>query len=1558
MITASGVQTGVTTSPVKALSSAQRVGHSNAITSNVPAISVVQPSATRLPVNNISANSVYSVSPGTIIPVPYKVTTPVQVAPNTVANAAVAGNITAPSSNIPATSGLAPGMVFNQAPTVAVPPPSVQSQPQQLSSPANQSASSLQKLKVEDALTYLDQVKFQFGATCVYNEFLEIMKQFKSHTIDTPGVIQRVSDLFKGHPRLILGFNAFLPPGYQIRCINNSVHVITPGDVMQPLNAGPSNVPSVTENISTVTPSMNNAKSPASNQPLYYNRANAPISSMVPSTTVIARSVPPLIANHPPSHTVAQVQNRNPTPNVTGGGNVELVSEKQSPEFGRAISYVNKIKHRFINDPQTYQEFLDILTNYQKTSDSHDPQKPSSRMWGDKEVYNRVSILFKKDQDLMEEFASFLPEMTGMLVPKKRTPPPLTMPSKVYPPKANFPGQQKQPNAAYQANLQAAAQQNPRRRTLSNGSVVNVKSVPTAVAACVSNPSKVNAGITHSNKSQNSTSPNVNSIEVVPSKRPRMANVSDVHLKSEGTLVNTRSEFAMFDEIRTILQSDARGNSSPHYNDFIKSLSLLNRKIVSREEFASMVKPLFLERKQRNSHCLVFKWLLEFLGLNSTLYCKNSDVNQDHRVGKSQRGFQVKEDFDSHDENLDCNGELNESDNSKGTEYCKPEVDNVEVVVDSHKKVSVDCESTESVCSNELSGKNTKEAIDELQFGTDLLYTYPQHGTSYRIVPPHLLADQTPPIGLSKSISDCLNSQYRVVSSISGEFSSSSYASRKSYSLEYMHRIDDERFEFDMLLETNQSAIASLDFLQKAIHRASEMELQNFDLKRLLSPVNHYNLKTSANRVYGEKSEEILDSIFAHPKTTIPLVRSRLFARQEDWLMKKKAFCKTWNATSSKHALRALDFKGNAFKTTDTKNLRSKSLINDVERIYNEELYETEQIPSCITIDLKKTPNQQNASAPHLVERYNDKMTISDADKLTIYYLKRNCSNRDEKCRIKRLLKHLLKDLRYCHREALSDDEQSVNEEASEVEDTRRDKDLDLDDKEKFLDRSHDLQEILVPGNTGSVESTTDKDQCFLDREGGRRVLNHKRTFFCTTNWYLYFRLHLILCNRLAAIKQTCLHVVEKSVAVTQSFPSHKKSSDKNTTKTSVAVQLGLKKPNRVFNSGEELYEEFINSVCDLMDNKIDPEIFEDFVRQQLGLNSFECFTIDRLIHFIARQLQNIVSNDDNITCLKFLLEFYQVKPDHNSNSHSLMQYEYKFMENVQSPTNVFQVSFEDGQPDVVRVGFRMKSSESDPQFAYFENFKNWTDYITSSLPMETQQSFFKLRSDSGIMGKNTTLRKPVFLPRMMSRGQNCEMLQRRQDNNFLVFDNSDDFPSIDFKVAADGNQLTGQNFVIRKPFSGYRSKNKDPLLIQTHQKWKKIRFYNFTKWLRTKSHPKPQSDSPGALSCPSGNDFKHSKSLNDGPEKMENDNERSVDMSHDSLPKTDVNDGFKLAASPKKASSPTFQPVIDDSVQNGRTLSHKSYPSSDRDRCNSSSMELKKKEAIEQDFENKSRQK
>ncbi|KVH97754.1 hypothetical protein Ccrd_000113, partial [Cynara cardunculus var. scolymus] len=73
------------------------------------------------------------------------------------------------------------------------------------------------KLTTSDALMYLKDVKDMFlDRRDRYTEFLDVMKDFKAQRIDTTGVIARVKELFKGNRRLILGFNTFLPKGYEI----------------------------------------------------------------------------------------------------------------------------------------------------------------------------------------------------------------------------------------------------------------------------------------------------------------------------------------------------------------------------------------------------------------------------------------------------------------------------------------------------------------------------------------------------------------------------------------------------------------------------------------------------------------------------------------------------------------------------------------------------------------------------------------------------------------------------------------------------------------------------------------------------------------------------------------------------------------------------------------------------------------------------------------------------------------------------------------------------------------------------------------------------------------------------------------------------------------------------------------------------------------------------------------------------------------------------------------------------------------------------------------------
>lgn len=280
------------------------------------------------------------------------------------------------------------------------------------------------QLGVEDALAYLDKVKRQFHDRLeVYNQFLEIMKNFKSHNIDTPGVINHVCELFKGHDNLILGFNTFLPPGFKIELPNRALGptvggrpIITQGLTLaqqqqlmqqqiahnrlknqqrQQINAaGNQSSGAVVSGQGRGGGKASGRQSPNSN-----NNAASPIGVQNPMTQTLAMLNDPsaglsaFVAQHS-----GGVNGTAVSPNVLDDNTAAANVEGQPMEFDHAINYVTKIKKRFSAETDTYKTFLDILHSYQNEQRSI------------KEVLEQVSNLFKDHSDLLKEFTYFLPD--------------------------------------------------------------------------------------------------------------------------------------------------------------------------------------------------------------------------------------------------------------------------------------------------------------------------------------------------------------------------------------------------------------------------------------------------------------------------------------------------------------------------------------------------------------------------------------------------------------------------------------------------------------------------------------------------------------------------------------------------------------------------------------------------------------------------------------------------------------------------------------------------------------------------------------------------------------------------------------------------------------------------------------------------------------------------------------------------------------------------------------------------------------------------------------------
>lgn len=166
---------------------------------------------------------------------------------------------------------------------------------------------------------------------------------------------------------MILGFNAFLP----------KTHHIDPN--IQDFSRWAQSLPG-----NGYAPQVDSTTS----QQMY--RQTAPPMNVYPQSA--APQPGPYLQPAPPQ------MNASAVPSMPAVGPSPAIGRGANAQFNRAVSFVEKIKNRFANQPETYRAFLAILHSF------HRDQR------GIKEVYAQVQQLFRSEPDLLEEFSQFLPD--------------------------------------------------------------------------------------------------------------------------------------------------------------------------------------------------------------------------------------------------------------------------------------------------------------------------------------------------------------------------------------------------------------------------------------------------------------------------------------------------------------------------------------------------------------------------------------------------------------------------------------------------------------------------------------------------------------------------------------------------------------------------------------------------------------------------------------------------------------------------------------------------------------------------------------------------------------------------------------------------------------------------------------------------------------------------------------------------------------------------------------------------------------------------------------------
>ncbi len=991
------------------------------------------------------------------------------------------------------------------------------------------------RLRVEDALSYLDQVKYKFeNQPQIYNDFLDIMKEFKSQSIDTPGVIARVSCLFRGHQELIVGFNTFLPPGYRIEVqCNESVAVSMPGVIgagmqtivhtphgihtmgahghMSVLTTTPSTPPAATGITTIVSPmtaatttsatganrstsavaaaAAANQLPPGTHATVKFNSTSAPTAGQPIKSETAAAAAALLPQTPAPAHV------QNATPNFASSQPLTILSASANARNHQPVPVPLHMNNAHQPQPQTGPV---------PAGNSAPPQAPPPPAAAQPEEFNhainyvnKIKNRFSGQPNVYKQFLEILHTYQKDQKAIKEGSPPsgrFLTEAEVYAQVAKLFQNQEDLLNEFGQFLPEATNDYSSQAAAAAAATGNKKQPFNSTAGQPQAYKPYGAPVPGGNKygppPTSATKRGQGGAAYPPPKKAKIGVLRDVSLAEAGKY-GTLNEFAFFDKVRKALKSPEV------YDNFLRCLVLFNQEVISRQELVQITSTFL------NKHPELFKWFKDFVG---------------YKEGSGAGGSGI-------------DGALPQQAQMGGAGG-----------------------------RDRMSGDTAME-ID--------YQTCKRLGASYCALPKNFVQPRC--AGRTSLCREVLNDTW--VSFPSWSEDSQFVTSRKTQFEEFIYRTEDERFEFDVILETNKDTIKVLECVQKKMSRMAPEEAARHRLDDCLggsSPTIH---QRAIRRIYGEKAADIIDGLKRNPVVAVPLVLRRLKAKDEEWRDVQKNFNKVWRDQNEKFYLKSLDHQGLLFKQSDVRNLRSKSLLNEIETLYDER-HEQEEA---------STDGAAPVTGPHQTLDYHDPSILIDANGLLIHHVKRQTGiHKDDKHKIKVLLRHFVLDLFKHPRQELSDDERDDNDDEDEKEAGGAD-DSDKEEKDKNggskATRSERARKNRKEESAGSKKdekkggkgkdkepSVTEADvkaeaaaaaaAAATGSKDGRRTPLHARDMesdesyahiMCNNNWYLFFRLHQILCERLTKMYNQSLIIREEE------------SKDRSGRKESTAVALRLK---------------------------------------------------------------------------------------------------------------------------------------------------------------------------------------------------------------------------------------------------------------------------------------------------------------------------------------------------------------------------------------------------------------
>ncbi|KAA3670610.1 paired amphipathic helix protein Sin3a, partial [Paragonimus westermani] len=177
-----------------------------------------------------------------------------------------------------------------------------------------------------------------------------------------------------------------------------------------------------------------------------------------------------------------------------------------------------------------------------------------------------------------------------------------------------------------------------------------------------------------------------------------------------------------------------------------------------------------------------------------------------------------------------------------------------------------------------------------------------------------------------------LNDSFISFSSLTSE-DSQFVSSKKNQYEEHMYRVEDERYEVDMVTELNRAAMQNLVVAKRRMDRMTQEELSRFTLDDNLGGTSAILMRKAIHRVYGDKAGDVIYGLKNCPSKVVPVVIQRMRQKDSEWREAIRTYQRSWEEQDARNYLRSLDHQGASFKQRDAPLIRSKTMVSQIDAI-------------------------------------------------------------------------------------------------------------------------------------------------------------------------------------------------------------------------------------------------------------------------------------------------------------------------------------------------------------------------------------------------------------------------------------------------------------------------------------------------------------------------------------------------------------------------------------------------------------------------------------------------